>query len=217
MRKLLLVIVIAAVTLLNSTSSTEGFVNENKMVLNETNRVQTEQNEVQQSNLNTYTVQEGESVSDIAVEYGVPVEDLVTVNNLEGETVEDGEKLVIPETVSSEEKDLMARLVNAEAKGECYEGKVAVATVVLNRVDSPKFPDTITEVINAKNQFSPVSNGSINQKPSKEAIHAVNEAIALQEEGTDATFFYNPNATNDKWIKSLPVIEKIGNHNFATS
>lgn len=215
MKKLLVLTVIAAASLLNSTSSAEGF----KTAELETNRKQTTQTEqiVVQSNEDIYTVHDGESVTDIAVECGVPVEDLVSENNLQGETVEEGDQLVLPETVTDEEKELMARLVHAEAKGESYEGKVAVATVVLNRVDSERFPDTIKEVIYAKNQFSPVADGSINQEPSEEAMHAVNEAIALQEEGTDATFFYNPKLTDCKWIKALPVIEVIGNHTFATS
>ena len=215
MKKLLILTVIAAASLLNSTSSAEGFETTDL----ETNREKTTQTEqlVVQNNEDIYTVQYGESVSDIAVEYGVPVEDLISENHLQGETVEEGDQLVLPETVSDEEKELMARLVNAEARGESYEGKVAVATVVLNRVDSPQFPDTITEVIYAKNQFSPVADGSIDLEPSEEAMDAVNEAIALQEEGTDATFFYNPDATDCQWIKALPVIEVIGNHTFATS
>ena len=215
MKKLLSLVVIAAASLLNSTSSAEAFLNESETAVPVATNA--EPGEVTQNDANVYTVKEGDSVIDIAVEYGVPVEDLISENNLEGKTIEQGDKLIIPESVTAEEKELLAKLVNAEARGECYEGKVAVATVVLNRVDSPQFPDTITDVIYEKHQFSPVSDGSINLEPSEEAIEATNEAIALQEEGTDATFFYNPDATNDQWIRTLPVIEIIGNHHFATS
>ncbi|WP_050615258.1 cell wall hydrolase [Bacillus testis] len=165
-----------------------------------------------------HVAQAKESVAEVAKKYGVSLEDLKKKNNLiTTATIEKGEELVLPRTFTSQEKDLMARLVNAEAKGEPYKGKVAVAAVVLNRVESDKFPNTISGVINAKRQFTPVANGQIKKPASTECKKAVNEAIALQEQLTEATFFYNPNKTNDKWIKSLPVLEKIGNHNFARS
>ena len=164
-----------------------------------------------------HVVKENETIKDIAIKYGVPLESLKDKNNIKGNTVPEGVTLVLPKTLTSQEKDLMARLVNAEAKGEPYKGKVAVATVVLNRVDSEKFPDSVTGVIQAKSQFSPVENGTIKEKASTEAKKAVNQAIALQKTGIKATFFYNPAKTNDKWIKSLKVVSKIGNHNFAIS
>ena len=213
MKKLLLTVVICTATLLLSMFSADYLVNKDKA-----NETKTNTEHRVNSDEKVYTVKDNENVTDIAIEQGVPVEDIISENHLEDEQVEKGDALIIPETYSPAEKDLLARLVNAEAKGESYEGKVAVATVVLNRVESERFPDTVSEVINDKNQFSPVSNGSINQEASEEAVEAVNEAIALQEEeGTEATFFYNPDLTNDKWIKSLPVIEVIGNHYFATS
>jgi len=213
MKKLLLTVVICAATLLLSMFSADYLVKKDKA-----NETKTNTEHRVNSDEKVYTVKDNENVTDIAIEQGVPVEDIISENHLEDEQVEKGDALIIPETYSPAEKDLLARLVNAEAKGESYEGKVAVATVVLNRVESERFPDTVSEVINDKNQFSPVSNGSINQEASEEAVEAVNEAIALQEEeGTEATFFYNPDLTNDKWIKSLPVIEVIGNHYFATS
>ena len=164
-----------------------------------------------------HEVQKDETVKDIAISYGVPMDDLLAKNDKTTKTVKTGDVLVMPKTLTSQEKNLMARLVEAEAKGEPYKGKVAVANVVLNRVESSKFPDTVTEVINAKGQFSPVSNGSIKKPASTDSKKAVNEAIALQENAMDATFFYNPKKTNDKWIKSLKVIAKIGNHNFSVS
>ena len=164
-----------------------------------------------------HEVQKDETVKDIAISYGVPMDDLLAKNNETTKTVKAGDVLVMPKTLTSQEKNLMARLVEAEAKGEPYKGKVAVANVILNRVESSKFPDTVTEVINAKGQFSPVSNGSIKKPAGAASKKAVNEAIALQENAIDATFFYNPKKTNDKWIKSLKVVAKIGNHNFSVS
>lgn len=122
-------------------------------------------------------------------------------------------------TISNEEKDLFARLVEAEAKGESYEGKVAVATVVLNRVDSPEFPDTVTEVINEvvgdAYAFSPVQNGEINEPASGESIKAVEEALTRQDTLNDSIYFYNPEIATDTWITTREVVKTVGNHVFA--
>ncbi|MGG1227387.1 cell wall hydrolase [Bacillus halotolerans] len=119
------------------------------------------------------------------------------------------------ETYSESEKELLSRLVHAEAKGESYEGKVAVASVVLNRTDKNGFPDTIRGVIYQKNAFEPVANGSINQEPDKESIEAVEEAMSSKDRETEALFFYNPKTASDDWIRSRKIIEKIGRHVFA--
>ncbi|MFS0781605.1 cell wall hydrolase [Bacillus sp. 1P06AnD] len=164
-----------------------------------------------------HTAKGTEKIADIAIKYGVPLEELKEKNKIKSNTIDTGKEIILPKTLASQEKDLMARLVQAEAKGEPYKGKVAVATVVLNRVDSKKFPNRVDQVIKAKGQFTPVSNGQIKKPASAESKKAVNEAIALQDALTEATFFYNPDKTNDRWIKSLPVIERIGHHNFAVS
>lgn len=122
-------------------------------------------------------------------------------------------------TISNEEKDLFARLVEAEAKGESYEGKVAVATVVLNRVESPEFPNTVTEVINEvvgdAYAFSPVQNGEINKPASDESIRAVEEALTRQDRLNDSVYFYNPDIATDTWITTREVVKTVGNHVFA--
>lgn len=122
-------------------------------------------------------------------------------------------------SMSNEEKDLFARLVEAEAKGESYEGKVAVATVVLNRVDSPQFPNTVTEVINQvvgnSYAFSPVQNGEINNTASDESIRAVDEALMRKDRLNESIFFYNPEIATDTWIRTRDVVATIGNHVFA--
>lgn len=122
-------------------------------------------------------------------------------------------------SISNEEKDLFARLVEAEAKGESYEGKVAVATVVLNRVDSPEFPNTVTDVINevvgSAYAFSPVQNGEINNPASDESIRAVEEALTRQDRLNDSIYFYNPEIATDTWITTREVVKTIGNHVFA--
>ena len=208
MKKLLFSLVIAAAMLLISLVPAQG--------LAETTKEASPKNRNAKGEM-LHVVKKDENVTDIAIHYGVPLPDLIKKNKIKDQKINEGDVLVLPKTLTSQEKDLMARLVHAEAKGEPYKGKVAVAVVVLNRVDSDKFPNTVTKVINAKGQFSPVANGSIKKPASAESKKAVNEAIVLQHKGTKATFFYNPDKTNDKWIKSLPVLAKIGNHTFATS
>ncbi|MFC0560594.1 cell wall hydrolase [Halalkalibacter alkalisediminis] len=118
-------------------------------------------------------------------------------------------------TISDKEKKLLAQLVHAEAKGEPYVGKVAVATVVLNRVEHEEFPDTIAEVIYEENAFEPVQNDSINEPADKDAYKAVTEALLDQGNEEEALFFYNPDTTTSDWIFTREVIKIIGNHAFA--
>ena len=122
-------------------------------------------------------------------------------------------------TLSNEEKDLFARLVEAEAKGESYEGKVAVATVVLNRLGSPEFPDTVTSVINevvgSAYAFSPVQNGEINKPASDDSERAVDEALTRKDRLYDSIYFYNPEIATDTWITTREIVTTIGNHVFA--
>lgn len=131
-----------------------------------------------------------------------------------------GEKLIIPNAgITAAEKDLLARLVHAEAKGEPYAGKVAVATVVLNRVDHPDFPDTIRAVIYERSggryAFTPVANGTINEPADRESYRAVEEALAFRGLGNGSLYFYNPKTAKSKWLRSRPVTVVIGNHVFA--
>jgi N-acetylmuramoyl-L-alanine amidase len=137
----------------------------------------------------------------------------------EPEVVTPSEPATPAVSISNEEKDLFARLVEAEAKGESYEGKVAVATVVLNRVDSPEFPNTISGVINEvvgdAYAFSPVQNGKINEPASDESIRAVEEALTRQDRLNDCIYFYNPEIATDTWITTREVVKTVGNHVFA--
>ncbi|QOR65064.1 cell wall hydrolase [Cytobacillus suaedae] len=117
--------------------------------------------------------------------------------------------------ISYEEKELLARLVSAEAKGEPYAGKVAVAEVVLNRVEDEQFPDSVKKVIYEKNAFQPVQNNSIQDPADHESLRAVEDALIEQENETEALFFYNPETASDNWIRERKVIKRIGNHVFA--
>ena len=168
----------------------------------------------------TYRVQSGDTLWKIASKYGVPLAQLKSVNNQTNDMIYPGQSLVIPTaTISEADKDLMARLVYAEAKGEPYAGKVAVATVILNRVASSQFPNSIRgviyEVSNGHYAFTPVQNGAINQPADSASRNAVNEALAFRGQGSGSLFFYNPKTALSQWITSRPVTVTIGNHVFA--
>ena len=159
-----------------------------------------------------YEVQQGDSFYEISKTFGVPELELKKINNQHQSA--SGEKVIIPKRIPEEEKDLLARLVTAEANGEPYEGKVAVATVVLNRVDHEQYPDSIKEVIYEERQFQPVDNGMINNPATAEAEEAVNEAIARQGTGKGSLNFYNPDIVDSEWHRSKTVTAEIGNHVF---
>ncbi len=155
-----------------------------------------------------------DTFKEVSLRYGLSKSELKGSNEIIKELVTE-KKVIIQVQLSEKEKDLLARLVTAEAKGEPYKGKVAVAAVVLNRVDSEQFPDSIQQVIYQEKQFQPVDNGMINKPAGIEARKAVNEAIANDGQITDALYFFNPDQTNSKWLRTRDVTEEIGNHRFA--
>jgi len=211
-----------------------------------------------------YTVQKGDTMSEIAHKHGMTLEQLAVMNpqveNLdlivvgqhinaevndnspklfEGMHVEKKEEVKVAtqevkqEIVKAEkvvtevksvstnynfsaaELDLLARIVRAEAQAEPFEGKVAVAAVVLNRVESPKFPDTIRDVIYQRGQFQPVRNGQINKPADEESIKAVRAALTeMRNIAKDALFFYNPTIATSRWLDSRTTAVKIGRHVF---
>ncbi|MBS6600581.1 MAG: cell wall hydrolase [Clostridium sp.] len=112
--------------------------------------------------------------------------------------------------------DLMAKLVYAESRGEPFEGKVAVASVVLNRVINPEFPNSIKEVIFQKNAFSCVKDNEIIANPDEDCYNAVYEAIKGVDPTNNAIFFYNPKISTCSWMKSTEKtdVKTIGNHVF---
>lgn len=110
---------------------------------------------------------------------------------------------------------LLAKLVYAEARGESYKGQVAVAAVVLNRVSSASFPNTVSGVIYQSGAFSSVSNGSINCTPDADCARAALDAINGWDPTGGCLYFYNAKTAEDKWIFSRTVQTVIGNHSFA--
>ena len=110
--------------------------------------------------------------------------------------------------------NLLARCVNAEARGEPYVGQVAVAAVILNRIADPAFPKTVADIIYQPQAFSSVNDGQINLPPSPSAIRAAQEAVSGSDPSGGAVFFFNPAKTKNKYIWSRPEIKQIGNHIF---
>ena len=116
---------------------------------------------------------------------------------------------------SSSDLYLLAKCVYAEARGEPYEGKVAVAAVILNRVKSSEFPNTIAGVIYQPYAFTAVSDGQINLEPDKSAYNAARDAMNGWDPTYGCLFYYNPAKTTSKWIYSRQVVTTIGDHVFA--
>lgn len=117
---------------------------------------------------------------------------------------------------SSGEKDayLLARLVHGEARGEPYKGKVAVAAVVLNRVKSSEFPNSISGVIYQRGAFSAVDDGQINLTPDEESIKAARDAMNGWDPTGGCLYYYNPKKTSNQWMLSHEVLLDIGDHAF---
>ncbi|ULT56792.1 cell wall hydrolase [Neobacillus drentensis] len=114
-----------------------------------------------------------------------------------------------------EEIDMMAHVVYGEARGESYEGQVAVAAVILNRAQSNMFPNTIPQVIFQRNAFSAVQDGQYFLTPDSSAYQAARDAFLGWDPSRGAVYYYNPRLVSDNWIFSRHVIRQIGSHSFA--
>ncbi len=110
---------------------------------------------------------------------------------------------------------LLAKCVYAEARGESYVGQVAVAAVILNRVKSASFPNTISGVIYQPWAFTAVHDGQINLEPNQTAINAARDAMNGWDPTYGCLFYYNPAIATSKWIYSRQVVVTIGKHVFA--
>ena len=111
---------------------------------------------------------------------------------------------------------LMARAINGEARGEPYEGQVAVGAVILNRVKSSQFPNSISGVIYQAGAFTAVSDGQINSAISEGSTvyKAARDAINGWDPTGGCIYYYNPATATNKWIWSRPVVKTIGKHKF---
>ena len=118
--------------------------------------------------------------------------------------------------VNDNDLDLLARVVYSESKGEPYDGQVAVAAVIINRVQHPEFPNTIPGVVYEPLAFSVVANGQINKPADEKAIQAAHDALNGFDPTGGALYFYNPSKTQSGWIRSRPVVKTIGKHVFSS-
>ena len=117
---------------------------------------------------------------------------------------------------SQSDYNLLARLISAEARGESYTGQVAVGAVVLNRVEHPSFPNTISGVVYQKGAVSCLDDGQFNQPVAESCYRAAQDALNGWDPSGGAIYYYNPVTATNKWIRSRPVIVKIGKHLFCS-
>ena len=182
-----------------------------------------------------HTVKSGDTLYLIAKKYGIPLASLRQANNKWDDLLMPGTSLVLPgvnlsgETTASsgtydtvipytkEEVNLLARLIAAEAAGEPYDAMAAVGAVVVNRVKSPDWPSTITEVINhvagGYYQFTPVKNGYINNPPTDASLRAAWAALYGSDPSHGAMFYFDDSSTN-QWLWSKTTAAKIGSMVF---
>lgn len=117
--------------------------------------------------------------------------------------------------LSANDLKIMANAVHGEARGEPYIGQVAVAAVILNRVDSASFPKTVSGVIFQPGAFTAVADGQIWLEPDESSKRAVRDALNGWDPSGDCIYYFNPATATSKWIWSRPQVKKIGKHIFA--
>ncbi len=144
----------------------------------------------------------------------------LTVDGVVGEKTAAAMGLNLKSTVSSSTKPasgdvyLLAQCIYSESRGEPYKGQVAVGAVVLNRVKSSSFPNSISGVVYQKGAFSAVDDGQINLTPNDSALKAAKDAMNGWDPTGGCLYYYNPAKTSNRWIRSRPIVVRIGNHVF---
>lgn len=174
----------------------------------------------------THYVKSGDTLFMIANQYNTTIQSIKTSNNLFSDYLYVGQKLSIPMNVNKgysgkrinvnqNEMDLLARAVYSEARGEPYEGQVAIAAVVINRVLNPLFPNSIEGVIFQPWQFTAVHDGQFWLQPNQSAYRASEDALNGWDPTGGAIYYYNPQTATSSWVFYRQVIVKIGQHYFA--
>ncbi|MEY9096383.1 cell wall hydrolase [Paenibacillus sp. RC84] len=153
-----------------------------------------------------YGMKTAESVKKFQRAYGLPVD-----GEADSKTLGKLEKAAVPKQNALEQ---MARIIYSEARGESYQGQVAIGAVVINRVQSNQFPDSIPGVIHQPGQFSAVRDGQYGLKPNETAYKAARAALNGSDPTGGALFYYNPDVATSSWSKSRPKTAVIGNHVF---
>ena len=119
-----------------------------------------------------------------------------------------------PTAATNNDTYLLAKCIHGEARGESYTGQVAVGAVILNRVKSSSFPNTISGVIYQKNAFTAVLDGQINLEPDQSSLNAAKDALNGYDPTGGCIYYYNPKTATSKWIFSRPIVTTIGRHVF---
>lgn len=173
-----------------------------------------------------HVVSSGESLYLISQWYGSDVNSIKEANGNLSDTIYPGEKLIIP--VNSQDSNtqtggenylvdryLIAKMIYAEARGESFEGQVAVGAVILNRIKSGIFPDTVAGVIYQPDAFEAVTNGEFfNHDPDLTAFKAADAALSGWDPTGGALYYFNPATSTSPWIWTRIITNKIGNHWF---
>lgn len=118
-------------------------------------------------------------------------------------------------SVNRDELDLLARIIYGEARGESYEGQVAVGAVVMNRVASTGFPNAVKAVIEQPRAFTAVDDGQYDRKPNRKAYLAALDAVRGYDPTNGALYYFNPDTATSSWIWTRKQTGKIGRHIFA--
>jgi len=172
------------------------------------------------------TVSDDNTLADISARHGLSQAQVVKRNGFSSkESIKNGMKLavIIPSVLENKAKpfteseyQLLAKLVQVESGYESYEGQLAVANVILNRVEHPSFPSTIKDVIYSGKQFPPAHNGLLDRsKPNASVLKATKDALNGKNNVEGALYFFNPRYSKGSFWDSLNVVATIGNHRFA--
>lgn len=170
-----------------------------------------------------YTVKRGDTLYKVAQKTGLTANDIRQRTGLYRNHLRIGQRLIIPSvtrrratrTTASGNLNLLARVIHGEAAAEPYVGKVAVGSVVMNRIQNPRFPKTIAGVVYQPHAFESVTNGIINRPANGESLRAAVDAISGWDPSGGALYFFNPAKTNNAWIWARSIITQIGRHVFA--
>ncbi|WP_026884132.1 cell wall hydrolase [Clostridium akagii] len=167
--------------------------------------------------VSTYKIQSGDSLYKISQKFHTSIAWLQTTNNIKTSLIFAGQTISVPsqntttkttQTYTQSDVDLLARLIHSESQGEPYNAQVAVGAVIMNRLKSPLFPKTITNVIYEKDgpyyQFTPVLNGAINEPADSSALSAAKDALSGVDPTNGALYYFDDSATN-AWLRAKPV------------
>ncbi|NMB34267.1 MAG: spore cortex-lytic enzyme [Clostridium sp.] len=158
------------------------------------------------------------AVRDFQKTYNLPVSGVAESNTLTAMGLTTLAKWgeVYAQSNQTSDEQLLARAINGEARGEPYEGQVAVGAVILNRTRDPSFPKTIAGVIYQPGAFTAVADGQINVPidPNSTVVKAARDALNGWDPTNGCLYYWNPVTATSKWIWSRQIIKTIGKHNF---